>query len=339
MAGPEARLTTCIAFRDPHRCRSLGACSINLTRWMTLRHLSFRLAYGNRRPEPWAGTGLPRKGSARPDLAPNWDIGAGRGPPRPLTLNRRHDRGAAIGRLTSKRRRGCGLHPGREAAEPGMRLRRRGGRIPHVHPLPVRTDFFRQCPFAWFESCARRRPRQTSSSSRSPTGFRADLRTTRAGRSSTGGWPLRAPRSRPARPSRGTSCCWAAASASRCSTAGCTWSATLRTPSRRPAPRSFSSLRIVWLSGDWAVWFRAGAGRRCSSSANRDERDNQRISIDSSPGRPTTSRTYHWTEDRPKAIRVGASRGGYGRRFAFRRRRNRHLSSGRPVTRGTAKEP
>ena len=170
-------------------------------------------------------------------------------------------------------------------------------------------------------------------------GFRADLRTTRAGRSSTRGWPLRAPRSRPARPSRGTSCCSAAASASRCSTAGCTWSATLRTPSRRPAPRSFSSLRIVWLSGDWAVWFRAGAGRRCSSSANRDERDNQRISIDSSPGWPTTSRTYHWTEDRPKAIRVGASRGGYGRRFAFRRRRNRHLSSGRPVTRGTAKEP
>ena len=156
---------------------------------------------------------------------------------------------------------------------------------------------------------------------------------------STRGWPLRAPRSRPARPSRGTSCCSAAASASRCSTAGCTWSATLRTPSRRPAPRSFSSLRIVWLSGDWAVWFRAGAGRRCSSSANRDKRDNQRISIDSSPGWPTTSRTYHWTEDRPKAIRVGARRGGYRRRFAFRRRRNRHLSSGRPVTRGTAKEP
>ena len=165
MAGPEARLTTCIAFRDPHRCRSLGACSINLTRWMTLRHLSFRLAYGNRRPEPWAGTGLPRKGSARPDLAPNWDIGAGRGPPRPLTLNRRHDRGAAIGRLTSKRRRGCRLHPGREAAEPGMRLRRRGGRIPHVHPLPVRTDFFRQCPFAWFGSSARQGPSPACESS------------------------------------------------------------------------------------------------------------------------------------------------------------------------------
>ena len=32
-------------------------------------------------------------------------------------------------------------------------------------------------------------------------------------------------------------------------------------------------------------------------------------------------------------------RGGYGRRFALRRRRNRHLSGRRPVTRGTAREP
>ena len=168
MAGPEARLTTC--FRDPHRCRFPRRVQHQPYEVNDAAPLELSPGVWEPPPEPWAGTGLPRKGSARPDLAPNWDIGAGRGPPRPLTLNRRHDRGAAIGRLTSKRRRGCGLHPGREAAEPGMRLRRRGGRIPHVHPLPVRTDFFRQCPFAWFGSSARRRPRQTSSPSRSPTG-------------------------------------------------------------------------------------------------------------------------------------------------------------------------
>ena len=225
---------------------------------MTLRHLSFRLAYGNRRPEPWAGTGLPRKGSARPDLAPNWDIGAGRGPPRPHPKPPTRSRGRHW--------------PAHEQASPRLRAS----------------------------------PRTGSS--------RAWNATSSSGRTDPARSPATCPRRLlPAMP--------------------------VRLVRILREARSFSSLRIVWLSGDWAVWFRAGAGRRCSSSANRDERDNQRISIDSSPGWPTTSRTYHWTEDRPKAIRVGASRGGYGRRFAFRRRRSRHLSSGRPVTRGTAKEP
>ena len=259
---------------------------------MTLRHLSFRLAYGNRRPEPWAGTRLPRKGSARPDLAPNWDIGAGRGPPRPLTLNRRHDRGAAIGRLTSKRRRGCGLHPGREAAEPGMRLRRRGARIPHVHPLPVRTDFFGNArspgsdPLRGAALVRRAHLRAVR------PGFRADLRTTRAGRSSTGGWPPRAPRSRPARPSKRDvlllgSCVCEPMQHGRLYLVG---------HAAHTVPPTGAKV-LLQLANRLAqrrlgVWFRAGAGRRCSSSANRDERDNQRISIDLLPaGRQHHGRT------------------------------------------------
>ena len=258
---------------------------------MTLRHLSFRLAYGNRRPEPWAGTRLPRKGSARPDLAPNWDIGAGRGPPRPLTLNRRHDRGAAIGRLTSKRRRGCGLHPGREAAEPGMRLRRRGVLIrtftrylsaPTSSAMPVRlVRILCEAPPSSDELIF----------AQSDRGF-----VLISGRQELGG--VR----RAAGPSgrlgqdrqglqRGTSCCWAAASASRCSTAGCTWSATLRTVPPTGA-KVLLQLANRLAQRRLGVWFRAGAGRRCSSSANRDERDNQRISIDLLPaGRQHHGRT------------------------------------------------
>ena len=80
--------------------------------------------------------------------------------------------------------------------------------------------------------CARRRSRAcTSSASRT----RSRGPTTRSGRSSTAasGW-----RSTAGRSSRRASRRCARSSSSRCSTSTCTWPATRRTSSRRPAPRA-----------------------------------------------------------------------------------------------------
>ena len=124
----------------------------------------------------------------------------------------------------------------------------------------VRTDFFRQYPFAWFGILAEAPPSSDELiyahsdrgfaliSTRSPTVqrlyFQCDPQTNpddwsddRIWSESRPGSAAPARPSRPDRSSRRTSCSSAASSASRCSTGGCSWPVTPRTPCRPPGPR------------------------------------------------------------------------------------------------------
>ena len=126
----------------------------------------------------------------------------------------------------------------------------------------IRTDFFRQYPFAWFGILAEAPPSSDELiyahsergfaliSTRSPTVqrlyFQCDPETDRrrlvrrpdlGGAAGAGGRRRGDDQDRADLP-EGRSCSSAASSASRCSTAGCSWPATPRTPSRPPAPRA-----------------------------------------------------------------------------------------------------
>ena len=130
-------------------------------------------------------------------------------------------------------------------------------------PQPqVRTDFFRQYPFAWFGILAEAPPSSDELiyahsergfvliSTRSPKVqrlyFQCDPDTQTEDWSDDRIWsefearlgPDRRDGDHRATSSRRTCCSSAASSASRCSTAGCSWPGTPRTPCRRPARRA-----------------------------------------------------------------------------------------------------